>query len=66
MSLLVYVVATTVITNVTDHFESIKQVTIITKNPEAIIQEIKVPLVPFPQLMKYSGRSSEKTGDEVI
>lgn len=41
MSLLVYVVATTVITNVTDHFESIKQVTIITKNPEAIIQEIK-------------------------
>ena len=41
MSLLVYVVATSVIENVTDHFEAIKQVTIITKEPEAIIREIK-------------------------
>ena len=41
MSLLVYVVATSVITNVTDHFDSVKQVTIITKEPEKLIKEIK-------------------------
>ncbi|SDB25378.1 YitT family protein [Eubacterium oxidoreducens] len=44
MSLLVYVVATFVIDNVTDHFEAIKQVTIITKNPENIVEEIKTEL----------------------
>lgn len=41
MSLLVYVVATSVITNATDHFEAIKQVTIITKDPDGIIKDIK-------------------------
>ncbi|MCR5272086.1 MAG: YitT family protein [Lachnospiraceae bacterium] len=44
MSLLVYVVATSVIENVTDHFESIKQVTIITKDPDEIVKEIKAEL----------------------
>ena len=44
MSLLVYVVATLVITNLTDHFEAIEQVTIITKDPDEIIREIKTEL----------------------
>ncbi len=44
MSLLVYVVATFVITNITDHFEAIKQVTIITKNPDEIIHQIRTEL----------------------
>lgn len=44
MSLLVYVVATAVIDNVTDHFEAIKQVTIITKEPDPIIEEIRTGL----------------------
>lgn len=44
MSLLVYVVATTVIDKATDHFEAIKQVTIITKNPDKIIEEIRSSL----------------------
>ena len=55
MSLLVYVVATTVITNVTDHFESIKQVTIITKNPDAIIKEIKESMNKTCTLMDSYG-----------
>ncbi len=41
MSLLVYVVATSIIDHFTDHFEAIKQVTIITKDPEKIIKDIK-------------------------
>ena len=41
LSLLVYVVATAVIDHFTDHFESIKQVTIITKKPEQIISWIR-------------------------
>ena len=41
MSLLVYVVATTVIDKANDHVEAIKQVTIITKNPDKIIEEIR-------------------------
>ena len=41
LSLLVYVVATAVIDHYTDHFEAIKQVTIITQDPEGIIGEIK-------------------------
>lgn len=44
LSLLVYVVATVLITSFTDHFEAIKQVTIITKNPDEIIQQIKKEL----------------------
>ncbi len=41
MSLLVYVVATAIIDHFTDHFEAIKQVTIITKDPDNIIRDIK-------------------------
>jgi len=41
LSLLVYVVANLIIDHYTDHFESIKQVTVITKEPEALIKAIK-------------------------
>lgn len=41
LSLLVYIVATAVIDHFTDHFEAIKQVTIITKKPDAIIAWIR-------------------------
>jgi len=44
LSLLVYVVATSIIDHFTDHFEAIKQVTIITKEPDKIIEEIKEQL----------------------
>ncbi len=41
LSLLVYIVATAVIDHFTDRFESIKQVTIITKKPDTIIAWIR-------------------------
>ena len=41
LSLLVYVVATVIIDHFTDRFEAIKQVTIITKKPEEIVDYIK-------------------------
>ena len=41
LSFLVYVVATAVINRFTDHYESIKQVTIITKDPDTLVSEIK-------------------------
>ena len=41
LSLLVYVVATNVIDHFTDHFEAIKQVTIITKDPAELVQSIR-------------------------
>ena len=44
LSLLVYVVATSVINHFTDHFEAIKQVTIITKKPDDLIKQIKEEL----------------------
>ncbi len=44
MSLLVYVVATSVINHFTDHFEAIKQVTIITKDPEELVRTIREDL----------------------
>lgn len=44
LSFLVYVVATILIDNFTDHFEAIKQVTIITKDAEKIVAEIKKDL----------------------
>ncbi|MBQ9333716.1 MAG: YitT family protein [Lachnospiraceae bacterium] len=44
MSLLVYVVATMIIDHYTDHFEAIKQVTIITKNTDDLIKDIKAEL----------------------
>ncbi|MEE3379778.1 MAG: YitT family protein, partial [Lachnospiraceae bacterium] len=40
ISLLVYIVATAIIDHFTDHFEAIKQVTIITKDPEQLILDI--------------------------
>ena len=55
LSLLVYVVATSVITNVTDHFDAIKQVTIITKDPDNIIKEIKDELNKTCTLMNSYG-----------
>ena len=44
LSLLVYIVATSIIDHFTDHFEALKQVTIITKDPDAIICDIKEEL----------------------
>lgn len=44
LSLLVYVVATLVIDRYTDHFEAIKQVTIITKDEDLLISAIKTDL----------------------
>jgi uncharacterized membrane-anchored protein YitT (DUF2179 family) len=41
MSLLVYVVATSIINHFTDHFEAIKQVTIITKDESNLISAIR-------------------------
>ena len=40
LSLLVFIVASAVINHFTDHFEAIKQVTIITKDPDGIISDI--------------------------
>lgn len=44
MSLLVYVVASVIIDKFTDHFESIKMVTIITKKPDTLVKNIKKDL----------------------
>lgn len=44
MSLLVYVVASIIIDKFTDHFESVKMVTIITKTPDNLIKNIKKDL----------------------
>lgn len=44
MSLLVYVVATSIIDHFTDNYEAVKQVTIITKKPEELIEAIKQEL----------------------
>ena len=44
LSLLVYVVATVIIDHFTDHFEAIKQVTIITKEPDELVAAIKKKL----------------------
>lgn len=41
LSLLVYIIATVIIDKFTDRFEALKQVTIITKDPENIIRDIK-------------------------
>ena len=55
LSLLVYVVATTIIDHYTDHFESIKQVTIITQDPEGIINDIKGKLNKTCTIMDSRG-----------
>ena len=41
LSLLVYVVATAIIDHFTDHYEAIKQVTVITQNPTEMIKRIR-------------------------
>ncbi|MBE5919851.1 MAG: YitT family protein [Pseudobutyrivibrio sp.] len=55
LSLLVYVVATTVIDHYTDHFEAIKQVTIITQDPDNIIKDIKEKLNKTCTIMDSRG-----------
>ena len=55
LSLLVYVVATAVIDHYTDHFESIKQVTIITQDPDGIIKDIKEKLNKTCTIMDSRG-----------
>ena len=55
MSLLVYVVATSIINHFTDHFEAIKQVTIITKNPDEVVKAIKKQLNKTCTLMDSYG-----------
>ena len=55
LSLLVYVVATTVIDHYTDHFEAIKQVTIITQDPDNIIKDIKDKLNKTCTIMDSRG-----------
>ena len=55
LSLLVYIVATVLITNFTDHFEAIKQVTIITKQPDELIKAIKEKLNKTCTIMESYG-----------
>ena len=55
LSLLVYVIATSVIDHYTDHFESIKQVTIITQEPDTLISEIKNKLNKTCTIMDSRG-----------
>lgn len=55
LSLLVYVVATSIVNNITDHFDSVKQVTIITKNTDNIIREIYEQLDKTCTIIDSSG-----------
>jgi len=55
LSLLVYIVATTIIDHFTDHFEAIKQVTIITKNPDELISRIRSDLNKTCTIMNSKG-----------
>ena len=62
LSLLVYIVATAVIDHFTDHFEAIKQVTIITKDADAIVNDIKEKLGKTCTIMDSRGAiASENT-----
>ena len=58
LSLLVYIVASTVIDHFTDHFEAIKQVTIITKDPAELVRDIKEKLNKTCTLMDSYGAIS--------
>jgi len=58
LSLLVYVIATTIIDHFTDHFEAIKQVTIITKEPDALVKAIKDELNKTCTIMNSYGAIS--------
>ncbi len=55
LSLLVYVIATTIIDHFTDRFEAIKQVTVITKDPEALVKAIKDELNKTCTIMNSYG-----------
>ena len=55
MSLLVYVVASSIINHFTDHFEAIKQVTIITKNADELVAAIKKELNKTCTIMNSYG-----------
>ena len=55
LSLLVYIVATSIIDHFTDHFEALKQVTIITKDPDAIIHDIREELNKTCTIINSSG-----------
>ena len=55
MSLLVYVVATSIINHFTDNYEAIKQVTIITKNPDDLVKDIKKELNKTCTIMNSYG-----------
>ncbi|MBO4921534.1 MAG: YitT family protein, partial [Lachnospiraceae bacterium] len=55
MSLLVYVVATSIINHFTDHFEAIKQVTIITKDADVLVDAIKKELHKTCTIMNSYG-----------
>ena len=55
LSLLVYVVATSIINHFTDRFEAIKQVTIITKTPDELIKQIKKELNKTCTIMNSYG-----------
>lgn len=58
LSLLVYVVATSLTDHFTDHFEAIKQVTIITKDPDNIVREIKERMNKTCTIMESKGAIS--------
>ncbi len=60
LSLLVYVVATAIIDHYTDHFEAIKQVTIITQDPDGIIKSIKDRLNKTCTIMDSRGAIAGK------
>lgn len=55
LSLLVYVIATAIIDHFTDHFEAIKQVTIITKTPDELVKAIKKELNKTCTIMNSYG-----------
>ena len=55
LSFLVYVIATAIIDHFTDHFDAIKQVTIITKDPDALIHQIKEELNKTCTILNSSG-----------
>lgn len=55
LSLLAYIIATAIIDHFTDHYEAIKQVTIITKNPDNLIKDIKEKLNKTCTIINSSG-----------
>lgn len=60
LSLLVYIVATSIIDHFTDHFESIKRVTIITQHPEMLVDRIKQDMNKTCTLMDSYGAIAGK------